>query len=304
MLSVADGGWMLALLVGLIPAFGFGMIGPVMQLIGGNATNKQMGMVLAALAVSVVMLIVRPPLWSVTLLLAAAVNGISWSFAEILLIKSFDALGVSRAAPISTGLQLLGASAVGVLFLGEWRREGQLLVGCIALVLVILGVFLSSRPDKAENDKQSNSGAHGLLLVIASSTFYVSYAASGNLFAVDGLDLLFPQALFMVVTTALIGLPMCKWKLFGSDEALFGRKTWQNLGSGAFFAAGNACVLISNQLNGLAVGWTLSQLNVIVSTLGGLILLHERRSARGLKLVIAGMTLVALGGILIGFTKG
>lgn len=341
---------MFGLLVGLVPALGFGMMGPLMQRIGGSPIQRQMGLVLAALVASLVALVVHPPVWSASLFAAAALNGISWSIAELLLIKSFDELGVSHAAPISTGLQLLGASALGVLFLGEWRGEGQLLLGGVALALVVFGVFLSSRPDEGETEAQANSHtgapassrthvqaisqadahaqassayastdapanfhadahvnshthAHGMLLVVVSSLLYVSYAAAGNFFDVDGLDLLFPQALFMLVTTALLGLPLCGWKFYGSNTALFGPKTWQNLVAGIFFAAGNAWVLVSNQINGLAVGWTLSQLNVIVSTLGGLLLLHEHRSARGLRLVVAGMTLVTLGGILIGLTK-
>lgn len=44
-------------------------------------------------------------------------------------------------------------------------------------------------------------------------------------------------------------------------------------------------------------------MNVIVSTLGGILFLKESRTSKELKLTIAGLVLVALGGILIGLTK-
>ena len=43
-----------SILIGLIPALGWGFQGIVMQKIGGTTANKQMGMVLTALAVSIV----------------------------------------------------------------------------------------------------------------------------------------------------------------------------------------------------------------------------------------------------------
>ncbi len=309
---------MFSIVIGLIPVLGFGMMGPMMQFIGGNAANKQMGLVLATLGISITVMIFRPMTWSSTLFVASAINGIAWAFAQILLIKSFEALGVTHAIPITTGLQLLGTSLVGVCILGEWQQERQVFIGCLAMALIVFGVILSSQKDRLPKDENSNSDAaaqaqtdkptlsfsRGLVLVTLSSVLNVLYASTGNLFKVDGLDLLFPQALFMAAATILIGLPICKGKFVGSDEALFGRKSWQNIGAGIFFAVGNAAVLVSNQLNGLAVGWTLSQLSVIVSTIAGLVLLHEKRSKRGLVLLFAGMALVVAGGILIGFTKG
>lgn len=65
----------------------------------------------------------------------------------------------------------------------------------------------------------------------------------------------------------------------------------------------NLTVMLSNEMNGLAVGWTLSQMNVIVATLGGLFILKEKKTKKEMAFVIAGMILIALGGILIGITK-
>ena len=65
-----------SILIGLIPALGWGFQGIVMQKIGGTTANKQMGMVLTALVMSIFVALVDPIVWSPALIAAAAVNGI------------------------------------------------------------------------------------------------------------------------------------------------------------------------------------------------------------------------------------
>ena len=91
-----------SILIGLIPALGWGFQGIIMQKIGGTTANKQMGMVLTALVMSIVVALVDPIAWSPALIAAAAVNGIPWAIAQILQIKSFDYLDVSRAMPLTS----------------------------------------------------------------------------------------------------------------------------------------------------------------------------------------------------------
>ena len=73
-----------SILIGLIPALGWGFQGIVMQKIGGTTANKQMGMVLTALVMSVVVAALVPITWTSALIAAAAVNGIPWAIAQIL----------------------------------------------------------------------------------------------------------------------------------------------------------------------------------------------------------------------------
>ena len=46
--------------------------------------------------------------------------------------------------------------------------------------------------------------------------------------------------------------------------------------------------LFSNPVNGVAVGWTLACMNLIFATLGGLFILHEKKTQE-LRFVVAGM---------------
>lgn len=90
---------------------------------------------------------------------------------------------------------------------------------------------------------------------------------------------------------------------YDKKTKVFGKKSFQNILAGLAFAVANITVMLSNEANGVSLGFTLSQMNVIVSTLGGLLILKESKTPKQLKYTIAGLILVAAGGILIGLTK-
>lgn len=295
-----------SILLGLVPALGWGFQGIVMQKVGGNTANKQMGMVLSTLVLAIVIFFIHPVNWSGTLIAAAAINGIPWSVGQILQIKSFDYLGVARAMPLSTGMQLVMATLVGAFAFGEWHATWQFFAGFAALALIIAGVAMTAYQEKSEDAGPSNLKL-GLIITFISSLMFVAYATAARFFSVDSMDLMFPQALFMFASTLVIACFMTKRDAKGGmadpEEGVLGKKSWLNMSAGVLFAIANFTVMLSNQLNGVAVGWTLSQMNVIVATLGGLFILHEHKTPRELRFVIAGMVLIAVGGILIGVTK-
>ena len=61
-------------------------------------------------------------------------------------------------------------------------------------------------------------------------------------------------------------------------------------------------MLITVQQIGLAVGFSLSQMGIIISTLGGIFLLGEKKK-KEFKYVVFGCLLVIFGGILLGYMK-
>lgn len=293
--------------IGLVPALGWGIQGIVMQKIGGRTVNKQMGMVIATLIFAVAVFLIRGPSefsFSQAVIFAALVNGIPWSIGQILQIKAFELIGVSRAVPISTGTQLIGTTAIGAIFFKEWLHGWQWGIGIPALILLILGVWMTTyREDKSDVQAGTNIKL-GVIILLISSAAFVSYATAGRFFDVDSWDMLLPQAVVMVISTIIISFFMSsKQEATDSEVGVFGVKTWKNLATGVCFALANFTMLLSVQRNGVAVGWTLSQMNVIVATIGGLIILKEEKTKRELRYVLTGLALVAIGGILIGITK-
>lgn len=295
------------ILIGLVPALGWGLQGIVMQKIGGTTANKQMGMVITTLTLALLLYFFRPSsptAWTFAVIMAALVNGVPWAVGQILQIKSFELIGVSRAMPISTGTQLLGATFIGAVFFHEWTTGSQYALGIVALLVLTLGVwFTTYREDKSASAEGSNIKL-GLIVLLFSSAAFVSYATAGRFFQVAAADLLLPQAVVMFLSTLVISLFMTpRGKVSDSEIGIFGRKTWLNMATGVCFAVANFTVLISVERNGVALGWTLSQMNVIVATLGGLIILQERKTRKELVYVLGGLALVAIGGILVGLTR-
>jgi glucose uptake protein len=296
-----------SILIGLIPALGWGFQGIVMQKIGGTTANKQMGMVLTALVMSIFVALVDPIVWSPALIAAAAVNGIPWAIAQILQIKSFDYLGVSRAMPLTAGMQLILTSIIGAFYFGEWPQAWQMGVGFAGIALIIVGTVLTTYTEAGQETTSKEYIRKGVIITAISSVLYVAYATAARFFNVDSFQILLPQALFMLAATVVIAIFVSKRDsvdgVFGRTEGVFGLKSWQNMLTGILWSVANIAVLFSNQVNGVAVGWTLANMNLIFATLGGLFILHEKKTPKELKFVIAGMILIAAGGIAIGATK-
>lgn len=296
-----------SILIGLIPALGWGFQGIIMQKIGGTTANKQMGMVLTALVMSIVVALVDPIAWSPALIAAAAVNGIPWAIAQILQIKSFDYLGVSRAMPLTSGMQLILTSVIGAFYFNEWPQAWQMSVGFAGIALIIVGTVLTTYTEAGQETTSKSDIRKGVIITAISSALYVAYATAARFFNVDSFQILLPQALFMLAATIVISIVVSKRDsvdgVFGRVEGVFGLKSWQNMLTGVLWSVANIAVLFSNQVNGVAVGWTLANMNLIFATLGGLFILHEKKTPKELKFVIAGMIIIAAGGIAIGATK-
>ena len=300
-----------SILIRLIPALGWGFQGIVMQKIGGTTANKQMGMVLTALVMSIVVALVNPITWTPALVAAAAVNGIPWAIAQILQIKSFEYLGVSRTMPLTSGEQLVFTALIGTFCFGEWSTATQLALGFGGIALIVLGTVFTAYTEAGDKDAEKDGGrgtfVKGIVITTISSALYVAYATAARFFSVDSFQILLPQALFMLAATIVIAVFVSgsesKDGVLGREEGVFGIKSWKNMLTGVLWSVANIAVLFSNQVNGVAVGWTLANMNLIFATLGGLFILHEEKTPKELRFVIAGMVLIALGGIAIGITK-
>ena len=75
-----------------------------------------------------------------------------------------------------------------------------------------------------------------------------------------------------------------------------------NMTTGLLWGLGNICMLLTMREIGLAISFSLSQMGIIISTLGGIFLLGERKSKK-MFYVIFGCIFVILGGILLGYMK-
>lgn len=287
------------ILLGLVPALMWGIQPLVMTKIGGKPSNQQMGMVMGTFLFAIVVFMFRrPEEWTANLIISCVLCGLIWSFGQINQIKSFPMIGVSRAVPISTGTQLIGTSLVGVLYFKEWDTAFKLIIGFLAIIIIIVGVACTAFQEKKGQGggTQQLDMKKGVITLLMSSAAFVLYAVIPRVAGISGWDALFPQAIAMFAGTIFF----CKLE---KGSHIWSAKSFQNILTGFAFAIANLTMMLSNERNGVAVGFTLSQMNVIVATIGGLLILRETKTRLELKYVLGGLLLVACGGIAIGLTK-
>ncbi|MDA6023339.1 GRP family sugar transporter [Listeria monocytogenes] len=282
------------IVIALIPAVMWGIMPLVVSKIGGKPRQQIIGTTFGALAFAIGVFIFTNPEYTATIIIASFISGAFWSLGQMNQFRAFTQVGVSKTMPLSTGMQLVGTSLFGVFAFHEWGTTSKLVLGFSALALIIFGIFLTSY----QQHKDENSGQNmkkGIITLLISSVGYVGYVVITRWFDISGWDAILPQAIGMVVAGLLFSIK--------SEEKRFTKQTWLNMIPGVMWATGNLALLFSNKLVGIATGFSLSQMGVVISTIGGILFLGEKKSKKELILVIIGVVLVIIGGTMIGIAK-
>ncbi|MGN1279604.1 MAG: GRP family sugar transporter [Limosilactobacillus sp.] len=302
---------LVGLIVALIPAIGFGSEIISMQLIGGSFVNKCMGMGLTTLLFGAVVYFVKMPTLAPHQIIGATICGAGEALGLIFQVKSLNLVGATMTMPISIGEQLIGNNLIGAIFFGEWATTGKWIYGISAIVVIIIGIFFTSYHEKKSKGSDVKKGN---LLLLISSLGFIAYGSAPNAFDLTGWDVLPPEAVAIFVTYVVVG-SLQKEKLPAASldgasatavssrvPSMWNKYTWKNMITGAFDAIANFTLIFSIAMNGESVGYTMSQMSVVISTLGGFFILHEARTKKETAYTIAGLILVVIGAILIGRT--
>lgn len=135
---------LVAILIGLGPLIGWGIYPTIASKFGGKPVNQILGSTIGTL----IFAIVYNQLEHLGFpqgkdLLLAILSGIGWAVAQVITFYSFTLIGSSRAMPVTTAFQLLGASLWGVVALGDWPTMVDKVVGFVALAVIILGAWMT-----------------------------------------------------------------------------------------------------------------------------------------------------------------
>lgn len=286
------------ILMGLFPAVMWGILPIILSKIGGQPIHQMIGTTFGALifAIVITLFTFNASSYSWFIIVICFLSGIFWSVGQLNQYRAFAIIGVSKTMPLSTGLNLIGNSLFGVTVFGEWQTTTKLILGFSAIILIIIGVFLTSYQETVSSKGQQKL-RQGVIILLISAVGYLGYATLPRFTDADGWTAFLPQVCGMVI--GALGLAIFEEK----ETKIFANESWLNLFSGVIFSLGALGYLISLQLNGVATGYTLSQMGVLISTIGGILFLHEKKTHKEMSLVIIGLLLVTASGILMGLTK-
>ena len=283
---------MIGILLALIPALTWGSLVLVSVKLGGNAYSQTLGITIGSLLFAIAMFFYAEPelspiVWSIGL-----VSGIFWTIGQLNQLASVKFIGVSKTVPISTGMQLVGTTLFGVLLFREWETKLTVILGSISIILIIIGVVFTSTGQK-EDKNAGKSLKKGLFILFISSLGYIGYVIIIRYFEIDGWSAILPQALGMVIGASVLT----------TRHKPFNKYALRNILTGCLWAAGNLGLLLSIPRAGVATSFSLSQTGIIISTLGGIFLLGEKKTKKQIIFVVIGCVLIIAGGVILGYTK-
>ncbi|MDK4213879.1 GRP family sugar transporter [Staphylococcus warneri] len=284
----------LDILIALLPALFWGSVVIINVFVGGGPYNQIRGTTLGALIVGICLLLTGNAAFDdLTVIIVGLFSGALWAFGQGNQLKSVNLIGVSKTMPISTGMQLVGTTLFSVIFLGEWSTMVQVVFGLLSMVLLVAGIALTSL--KAKNEGKSDDPefkkAMGILLI--STVGYVGYVVLGDIFNVSGTKALFFQSVGMAIGGFILSM----------NHKTSIKSTALNLIPGVVWAIGNLFMFYSQPKVGVATSFSLSQLLVIVSTLGGIFILGEKKDSRQMTGIWAGIILIIIAAIILGNLK-
>ncbi|KAA1039674.1 GRP family sugar transporter [Macrococcus equipercicus] len=278
------------ILIALLPALLWGSVVLINVKVGGSPYEQIMGTVLGAFIIgTAAYFIVHPDLnWKI--LIVGMISGGFWALGQGNQLKSVEKIGVSKTMPLSTGMQLVGTTLISVIFFDEWKSSSAVILGITALALLVAGVILTSLKGQ---EKEQGSVKSALHILIISSIGYITYVVIGQFFGVKGWDALFPQAIGMVIGGLLLSM-----KHHPEKKAVV-----KNIIPGVVWAFGNMAMFYSQPKVGVATSFSFSQMLVVVSTLGGIFLLKEKKSKKQYIGIAVGIILIIAAAFLLGYAK-
>lgn len=290
----------IAILIGLGPLLGWGLFPTIASKFGERPVNQIFGATVGTLIFAIVLALFKGiGLPGGMALVFSLISGAGWAFGQIITFKAFELVGSSRAMPITTAFQLLGASLWGVFALGNWPGITNKIIGFLALLVILIGARMTVWTETKQQEYSKNLRSAVILLLVGEIGYWI-YSAAPQATDIGGFKAFLPQAIGMVIVAVIYALMnMSKGNAFKE------KVSWQQIISGFFFAFAALTYLISAQpnMNGLATGFVLSQTSVVLATLTGIFFLNQKKTSKELMITIVGLVLILVAASITVFIK-
>lgn len=283
---------MTGILLALLAAVSWGSIVFVSNKLGGDEDSQTLGTTVGALLFAIAVFIYKRPDLSTLIWTVGFISGLFWSLGQKNQFGAVRYLGVAKTAPMSTSLQLIGTTFFGVFIFKEWETTTSVVIGTAALALIIAGAVLTSLKQGSDSG-QSKSLKKGFLVLLLSTAGFVGYVILIRWFNIDGWAAILPQAIGMLTGALLLTM----------QDKPYNKYAVRNILTGLLWSTGNLGLLLALPKIGVATSFSLSQTGIVISTIGGLFFLNERKSKKQVWMVLLGCLLIIAGGVLLGVTK-
>ena len=273
----------------LLPVLAWGILPVVVSKLGGEPVNQIFGTALGTLIVSLVVEVVLRPTINRISFIWAMLAGVFWIVGQLGQYTSYANIGVSKTMPISTGLQLVGTALVGVVIFGEWPTLMDKVIGSLGILILILGSVMTSTHDH-QDDGKANNQQRTITMLILTTLGFVIFNAIPKALSASGVAIFLPESIGMSLAVLLFLTLKRNFKQVVKEKS-----SWRNLMGGFIFSIASLAYILSVNDNGVNTAFVVSQLSVVISTIGGLLVLKEYKSHRELLFTVAGLILVITG---------
>ena len=276
-----------------LPAIGWGLMPMfVAGVKKSNIYHQIVGSVLGAFIFGAVVTLIKRPAFNTTTFLLAMMAGAAWVIGQCGQYYSYSKVGVSETMPISTGLQLIGVPLVGVLIFGEWASTQAKLFGFIGILALIIGVACTSLTDKGTAEGNKKNQTTTMIVLVLTTLGYIISSSMPKALKGDGVMIFLGETIGMMIATLIY--------LIGSKQikVLKEKQSYQVIPAGIIYAIAALSYIISVQMNGVNLAFVMSQLCVVISTLGGIVFLHEQKTKKGYIYTVIGLALIVAGAVL------
>ncbi|KRN27981.1 glucose uptake protein [Lactobacillus selangorensis] len=282
-------------LIAIIPAIGWGIQPLIVGKIGGKPSNQILGTGIGAFIVGLIILMMSGTTSGMAFWLSL-LSGLFWVIGQVGQYISYTKMSVANTMPITTGLQVIGTSLIGVLIFGEWQGTFAKWIGAFAIVLIIIGVTMTTVKDKSDGKaKEDQSILAGLAVLVPTTIGYWVYSALPKMVKSSSLEIFFPQMLGILLGALIYVLISRQGQAFRQKES------WQSVSVGLVFGVSALAYIFSAKENGVATAYVITQLNVVIATLGSILILHEHKSHRELVFTLSGLVLIVIGSVATAF---
>lgn len=275
----------------LLPAVAWGILPLAVARIKGRPVNQIFGTAIGTLIVSGFVYAFLKPTISVTNFILAALAGAFWIIGQLGQYTAYREISVSRTMPISTGLQLIGTSLIGVVVFGEWGSTDAKIFGVVGILLLIIGISLTAIHDTGIKSSNSRNQTRTIIMLVLTTIGFLVYNALPKAMAASGLAIFLPESVGMVVAV-LIYIFVTR-----QPQVIRQKASWQSILAGSIFSLAAITYILSVRENGVNTAFVVSQLSVVLSTVGGMVFLRESKSRRELIFTIIGLVMIVVGAI-------